>query len=262
VQQVYTVHALVEGKVLPMCYVLMSDKSEASYTSVYTVLTTFNLQPTTVMSDFEKAAQNALHAVFPNANITGCFFHLGQCVYRKVQEAGLQRRYGEDPDFRLQVKLMPALAMLPPADVIDGFNELQLDNSLDVISDYFEETFIGRQRRGRRAQPLFNIAIWNVSDRIAGGLPRTNNAVEGWHRSFNRQVDIHHPNPFTLIDVFRKEQSHTENLLAQLSVGRQVARNSRSKYLQITRRLQTLQASYDVQAKSDFLRGVAHNIDL
>lgn len=167
----------------------MSDKSEASYTTVFTVLAAFNMQPNTVMSDFEKAAQNALHTVFPNASITGCFFHLGQCVYRKVQEVSLQRRYGDDPDFRLQVKLLPALAMLPPADVVDGFNNLQLDNALDVLSDYFEETFIGRQRRGRRAQPLFPIASWNVSARVTDGLPRTNNAVERWHRAFNKHVD-------------------------------------------------------------------------
>ena len=57
------------------------------------------------------------------------------------------------------------------------------------MMDYFEDTFIGRptRRNGRRA-PQFPISLWNVHDRVEEGLPRTNNTVEGWHRSFQSNV--------------------------------------------------------------------------
>jgi transposase-like protein len=43
------------------------------------------LRPATVTLDFEKAAINAFHESFPDAAVTGCFYHLSQSVYRKVQ---------------------------------------------------------------------------------------------------------------------------------------------------------------------------------
>ena len=51
------------------------------------------------------------------------------------------------------------------------------------ITDYFEDTYIGRQqRRGRRHPPPFAHGMWSVHNRVEQGLPCTNNHVEGWHR--------------------------------------------------------------------------------
>jgi hypothetical protein len=36
------------------------------------------MAPVTIMTDFERALQNALQETFPNAAIHGCFFHFGQ----------------------------------------------------------------------------------------------------------------------------------------------------------------------------------------
>ena len=43
------------------------------------------------------------------------------------------------------------------------------------------------QCRGRRP-PIFNNDLWNMFDRSQDELPRTNNSVEGWHRSFQSNV--------------------------------------------------------------------------
>ena len=56
------------------------------------------------------------------------------------------------------------------------------------VIDYFEDTYIGRLRPGgHRRAPLFDLALWNMYDQTIGDLPRTNNAVEGWHRRFSEQ---------------------------------------------------------------------------
>ena len=50
------------------------------------------------------------------------------------------------------------------------------------VIDYSEDTCIGRLRPGgHRRAPLFDLALWNMYDQTIGDLPRTNNAVEGWH---------------------------------------------------------------------------------
>ena len=63
-----------------------------------------------------------------------------------------------------------------------------------LIQDCFEDNYIGRpQGRGRR-QPIFHMDIWNMFDRAAEELPKINNFVEGWHRSFQSNVGSNHQN--------------------------------------------------------------------
>jgi len=50
------------------------------------------LNPSTVITDFEKAAMNAVAAVFPNAQRRGCRFHLGQS-WRRIQALGMSQDY-------------------------------------------------------------------------------------------------------------------------------------------------------------------------
>ena len=95
------------------------------------------------MVDFGIGARNALLRVFPQTEIKGCFFHLSQCVYRKVQEAGLQQRYQADADFSLTVKMIPAIVFCPVEDVVDAFKILAKDIGDDYqgLLDYFEDTY-------------------------------------------------------------------------------------------------------------------------
>ena len=51
--------------------------------------------------DFEIAAHNAALTVFHNRSIDGCFSHLTQSTWRKIQELSLAGRYNMDPPFQL-----------------------------------------------------------------------------------------------------------------------------------------------------------------
>jgi hypothetical protein len=42
------------------------------------------------VADFESGIWQGLRSVFNNPSISGCAFHWGQAVWRKVQEVGLQ----------------------------------------------------------------------------------------------------------------------------------------------------------------------------
>ncbi|CAG0906213.1 unnamed protein product, partial [Darwinula stevensoni] len=115
--------------------------------------------PQSVTTDLEKAAQNALERVFPGP------------------------RYENDPEFRLQMKPLPALSFVPPAKVEDAFNDLvaTMPNAALPVLSYFEDSYIGRVMRGnRRIPPLFEPGLWNNYNRVLQDLPRTS-AVEGFH---------------------------------------------------------------------------------
>jgi len=71
---------------------------------------------------------------FPEAQIHGCFFHLCQSVWRKVQSMGFENRYKTDEQFREKIKMVTALAFVPVADVTEKFDSLmeQWDNDHDL----------------------------------------------------------------------------------------------------------------------------------
>ncbi len=109
---------------------------------------------------------NKFQLHIPNAQISGCFFHFSQNIYRRIQREGLQVEYQQNANFALQARMVPALAFVPIADLDACFNDLcgHVDPSLQPILDYFEDTYLGRfQRRGNQRRPvLFPPTTWNV----------------------------------------------------------------------------------------------------
>ena len=84
--------------ILPCVYALLTNKQQATYTTVLNEIKNIEarLDRSSVMIDFEIAVMNSIITVFPRAEIKGCFVHLCQNVYRKVQALGLQQIYQSD----------------------------------------------------------------------------------------------------------------------------------------------------------------------
>ena len=105
-------------------------------------------QPTHMLMDFEKAAINSFLHYWSHTIVKGCFFHLTQNIFRKVQSEGLQNEYQQNTDFALQVKLLPALAFAPPFDIQTLFPVVVVQNLPMPVTEglvlYFERTYIGR----------------------------------------------------------------------------------------------------------------------
>jgi MULE transposase domain len=93
-EQLYTIHVVQYNAVLPVVYALLPNKSRATYVKMLQQLKNLQpgLQPQFLMTDFEQAALQAFELEFAGIAKTGCFFHLSQCVWRKVQSEGLKVR--------------------------------------------------------------------------------------------------------------------------------------------------------------------------
>ncbi len=262
-QQLYTIHVLHDSQIIPCVYALLPNKTELTYRAMFQALSDAqdNLQPETVLIDYEIAALNAFGAIFPDTEVKGCLFHLTQCVHRRVQDAGLQVQYREDETLSLATRMIPAIAFVHPDDVVESFELLQdeIPEELQPIMDYFEDTFIGRPGRRRRRGPTFPPAIWNVYSRVEAGLPRTNNNIEGWHRRMDASAGCHHPNIWVFLDILKKEEALNRITVIQTLAG-QGPPPQRRTYRNITQRLQTLVGDYENRGRLDFLRGVAHNL--
>ncbi|CAG0905533.1 unnamed protein product, partial [Darwinula stevensoni] len=158
------------------------------------------------LTDFEKAAQNALVS----------------SVWRKIQDSCLKPRYENDPEFRLQMKSLPALSFVPPAKVEDAFNDLvaTMPNTALPVLSYFEDNYIRRVMRGsHQIPPLFEPGLWNNYNRVLQDLPRTTNAVEGFHSSFLKNCDGLHLNFFTYLRRLQQENNKHEVSIIQRIAG-------------------------------------------
>ena len=81
--QLYTIHfQLVEGINPAALYCLLMNKTRATYDRLLTEVQRLvpTAAPTKILTDFESAAMGSCRNTFPNAIVTGCYFHLYQSV--------------------------------------------------------------------------------------------------------------------------------------------------------------------------------------
>ena len=75
-------------------------------------------------------------------------------------------------------------------------------------------------------------------------------------------VDCHHPSVYKLVEHFKQEQDHVELLVARYQSGAVVTDAPKAKYVRVTKRLQTIVPTYGTIPKLDYLRAIAHNVEL
>ena len=242
----------------------------------------FNADPTTVVTDFEMAAMQAVRAVFgQQVHVQGCFFHLCQSTWRRVQDLGLTDLYKADDVAKHFVGMLDGLALLPLADVPAGMTYLRANTPplLDDVIDYFDATYVtGRHRvvqpaaanaaaplppvRFRRQPPLFAPDVWNVHAATVTGANRTNNMCESWNSAFQRLVGHQHPGVWTLIKYLRKDATLVSTLIVQESRGMPPRKSQKRVYVDLQARLKYLCDARAAGTKSveELLDGVGHLI--
>ncbi|KAK3923874.1 RNA polymerase-associated protein RapA [Frankliniella fusca] len=195
-------------------------------------------EPETLVSDFELSIINAVKTVFPHSNIRLCFFHLGQSVYRKVQESGLQVAYAnpDDREIKNGVHMLLSLAFVPVED-------LEIGHSTTCRKTWW------------RSWTPYEPADWNQYIAAQHGEQRTNNLCEAWHRRFNAVVGKAHPSFYSLLRDIKKEQATTGTLIVEIDLGRSVREPQRKKYKDVTDRLQRIVLRYEQYKNDDDVNG-------
>lgn len=277
-RQLYTIHGCVGGnensRILPLVYALMSRKSEGCYRRLFQDLIDFgdeydiHLRPQFILTDFEQAAINAASREFQNVQNKGCFFHLSQSIYRRIQESGLSVHYGTDENFSLLIRHIPALAFLPHDNIPAAFDELKghMPPEANNIVQWFEDNYVhGRARRTlrdgnvSRVAPLFPPAFWSVVENIEYAFPRTQNSVEAWHRRWEVLVGVSHLGVFKIIKEIQKEQNRVQLDIESILRGAPRPPQRRENITRETR-IQTVFNDRNNRTLMSFLRGIAHNV--
>ncbi|XP_057324038.1 uncharacterized protein LOC130666788 [Microplitis mediator] len=265
--QLYTIHGMKNGKTLPLVYILTPRKSKSIYKQFLTVLKNKleDVRATRMMVDFERSYINAFTECFPKIDIAGCYFHMTQCVWRKIQHYGLQKNYNTDIKFARNVRMLFSLAFVPVNDITDAYEELVASDCYDLHSEelnnlveYFEKTWIGKKNCiGKRSEPLFAIKMWNCYSAVIEDFARTNNVCEGWHNGFNGRIQMCHAKIDKFIMGLKSEQTITDVTMTQINTGLDVNRKTRAIYRDYNLRLKAIVLNYDSTKKMEFLRNVS-----
>ena len=254
-KQIFTIHALLQSKVLPLIYCILIDKKAETYTSVFRKIRDLCLEhnliltPNLITLDFEKGLIVALQQEFPQSRLRGCYFHFCQAVFRQVQKLGFSVDYGNNQELRTKIRMLMALAFVPEQIVQQTFDNLRDEAPVNIrpLFQYFHQQWFQNIKK----------EMWNMY----GIRRRTNNDVEGWHNRFNNLVDKHHPNIYDLISCIRKEQGFTETLMAQINAG-QVINKTNKKYNLLNERISKLQQRFDDGeiGVQEFIRGISFSL--
>ncbi|XP_065314960.1 uncharacterized protein LOC135923892 [Gordionus sp. m RMFG-2023] len=222
-KQLYTIH-MINHTIIPCAYILLPNKKKETYFKMLDLLKNYCLSigflfsPPKALIDFEMGVLRALEEMFPTISVKGCYFHYCQCILRRIQGNRLAAFSRLNPDFKRFYRRLMAISFLTEMDIPLVLSELKSEVeafNLDPIRDlftYFKNTWINLNAK-------FKYKMWNMYD-VQG--VRTNNHVEGFHRSLKEYITYSHPNLYLFIDILKQIQQDMDIKFIQLRNGKKV----------------------------------------
>lgn len=183
--QLYSISVLKNHHVFPIVYAILKNKRFETYNALFRIIKNLigNFSPRIIKTDFEQAAIQALKNNFPDSQISGCLFHLNQAIDRKVKENRLATFYSTSNTAKKFVRALSCLTFVKRAEIINMYNLLRAHSDFPTelipVYDYFFQTYLGTNI------VLYPLDVWHQLDYFERDIPRTNNAIEGWHNSFS-----------------------------------------------------------------------------
>lgn len=221
--QLFVLHAKIYGKYFPVCYCLLTAKSYEIYFNLFLKLSEYRFNPDIVIIDFELAIKKAIESVFAGTKIYGCSFHMGQSIWRKIQNIGLAEAYRNNNIIKNTLRKYLDLAFFPLEFLQVAIDEIT--STINLLEDekekllkfnkYFIETYIGCNYSNNTSSiALFKPCFWSCNERILLRTTRSINAAESWHRTFNSLFEAAHPNIAKFISCLQKmEEKNRFNLI-------------------------------------------------
>ena len=175
----------------------------------------------------------------------------------------MKSAYANNYDFALQMKKTFGLPFVKPEDVAEALAEIRrstavtndLKEDVESYYSYIKKTYVGTPMVNSR----YNIAFWNLYQRVKEKIPRTNNAVESWNRRVKVLSECSHQPLYKLIKLLKDEQ-HTTATAIDAKLSGKLPKLRKHKQIRLDDRLFTLVHNYETLSMADFLKGVALNM--
>jgi hypothetical protein len=244
----YIIHGDFNGQNFPLIYCFLSNKTEEAYVNAFAfnliksslANQLVNFSPSSIQIDFEAAAYNAVRRCFPFTQVTGCFFHFGQAVWRRVQALGLVSLYNLNGHFAELVQMIIAIALVPIDEIDNVWTYVRsiynFDNeNVQSLPKYVEINWISDSR------PLFSREVWSHYGTLCG---RTNNVAEGFHSKLNKLINKNNSSFLEILYTLKDMQISNEVELNRLIAGGKPKRRKKV-YVDQEGKIERLWCSYN-----------------
>ena len=159
-----------------------------------------------------------------------------------MADLGLRARYREDEEFNTQIKMLTALAFIPPDDVPATFEMLsetfQEEEASDQLLDYFKSTYVeGPTVRRRQRPPKFPVNLWNHYQDALNKASKTTNCTEGWHNALRGLFQASHPGVWLLFKGIKKDIALQKMVMVKAATEH--GEKAKCKYQMLADRLET-----------------------
>lgn len=206
----------------------MTSKSAECYNAVFDFIeqNAFNLEPCTIITDFEGGLSVAINQTYPQATLSRCWFHYSCAISRRLKREGLNPIIKINPDARLIKNALLSLPLLPAANFIDGYDfikktsrERKLSMEFGSFFEYFDsywlqEVFFLLLFYLRHIEEIFYLEFIQFKNEanslsVFGRNMRTTSSLESMNFQMNRLFFKRHPNIFFFMEHL-KSHEYTE----------------------------------------------------
>ncbi|RZF34654.1 hypothetical protein LSTR_LSTR012736 [Laodelphax striatellus] len=209
------VHAICFGHAFPVAFALMEKKTYASYNKIFELLKKLlpSTKPKTIISDFEAGLLRALNCTFPDAAISGCWWHYSYCILKRMSKIGLVMAARNDANVMRVIHMCMCLPLLPAVQIEAGLVEIQNHTSLqevaereklDMIFAYINDQWIGKVGAA-------HLSVFNAPR-------RTNNVGDSFNIKLRKSIVLNRPNAWMFVDRLQKiEKQSMEDYFKYMS---------------------------------------------
>ena len=174
--QLWTVHFIVQGKFFPGLSVIFdgatTEEYQAAWEYLKKLLAPKGFNPLKAKGDFEQASKKGAENTFEDMLISHCLFHYSQAIFRNCQKHGLSKQYTVNEKFRIWLKLLMSVPMLPGDLIPEAFSQLLSENiEMPTTTDRLNFSRFKRyvQRYWQRRIKPENLTCFGMEHRTSNG---------------------------------------------------------------------------------------------
>ncbi|XP_066585619.1 uncharacterized protein [Prorops nasuta] len=162
---------------IPCFWILMKNRRTSDYVEILNFLK-YNFtcfKPKLAMFDYERAMTNAMQLVYPEVQISHCFFHYSQTLMKKAQSLSIinkKKHKSFYPERFIVIRKLTLLALLPSSYISDKFwlKEIKAENfsvfNLNNRTNNFSESYNKQLNAHLGKKPHINSFISNCCVKI------------------------------------------------------------------------------------------------
>ncbi|CAF4049020.1 unnamed protein product, partial [Rotaria magnacalcarata] len=150
--QSYSIHGRTQWGIHAFVHIAMCGRTQQQYELIFQALlhhantNHIQLQPLSIMLDFEQAASNTFLSIFKHSSVLYCHFHYCRSIWRHIQKLGFISSF-QNTDAKRELANLFGLPLIPLQHIFTIYEEIAAKFLL-IIADiqpllqYFSRTYL------------------------------------------------------------------------------------------------------------------------